>query len=304
IGKYDVRAGAWGYGYATRNGQNLTAAQDFTLKLDKGYRDDFALDYGWEVSGTSPTGVWERAEPQGIDVGVVLCPEHDFSGDVGDQCYVTGNGNPGVDVDDVESGTAILRSPVMDLTTYSHPVVRGLYYFTSITFDNQSLDSIKFYIENGTDEALLASSPGFNFNWQILNKPIEPLIPITSTMRLRIECFDNPDYLGADSYEAVFDDFKIAAGAASATLEPFEGVQLVVRPNPFRGQAILDYTTPAGGEYQVVVTDLLGRQVQQYTVDGTGGYLSVGAELRPGVYLARLQHDGQMSEPVKLVKAE
>ncbi len=303
-GQYDMVAGAWGYGYALKNNQNVNGGQSYNFFLAKGYRDDFALDYGWEVSGTSTEGVWERAEPQGINVGVVLCPETDFSGDVGDQCYVTGNGNPGVDADDVESGTAILRSPVMDLTTYTHPVARGVYFFTSITFDNESLDSIKFYIENGTDEALLLAAPGFNFSWQILNKPIEPLIAITSTMRLRIECYDNPNYIGVDSYEAVFDDFKIAAGAASATLEPFEGVQLTVRPNPFRGQAILDYTTPAGGEYQVVVTDLLGREVETYTVDGTGGYLSVGAELRPGVYTARLQRDGQVSQPVKLIKAE
>lgn len=304
VDQYDIVAGAWGYGYSVKNNQNLNANTDYTFYLAKGYRDDFALDYGWEVSGSSTEGVWERGVPQAVNVGIILAPGNDFPGDVGEECYITGNGSGNVDADDVESGTAILRSPEMDLTSYVNPSVRGVFYFTSVTFSNESLDSIKFYIENGTEEVLLQTSPGFTFTWQILNKPIGSLIPITSTMRFRVECFDNPDYLGQDSYEAVFDDFKIVAGVPSGAFEPLEGISLKVRPNPFRGQAILDYETPAGGEYRVVVNDLLGRQVETAVVDGTGGYLTLGASLNPGVYFVQLQHEGRASAPVKLIKAE
>ncbi len=153
VDQYDIVAGAWGYGYAVKNNQNLTANQDYTFLIAKGYKDDFALDYGWEASGTSTEGIWERAEPLGINVGPILVPETDIAGDVGNQCYVTGNGSSGVDVDDVENGTSILRSPLMDLTTYNAPIFKGLMFLRSITQDNRSLDSLKVFVENGTEEA-------------------------------------------------------------------------------------------------------------------------------------------------------
>lgn len=304
VGQYDLIAGAWGYGYAVKNNQNLNANQNYTLLLTKGYRDDFAMDYGWESSGSSATGVWERAEPQGINVGPILVPEFDIAGDVGDECFVTGNNSATVDEDDVESGTSILRSPVMDLSGYNQPIFKGLIFFTSITFDNQSLDSIKIFVENGTEEALISHLAGFNFGWQILTKNLEPLLPLTSTMRIRIECYDNPDYTDVDSYEAAFDDFKIVEGAPTATEEPLDGAKISVRPNPFRGQAIVEYSTPGSGEYQITVSDLLGKTVQTLTVDGSEGYVALGQDLRPGVYFARLEQDGRVASTIKLVKAE
>lgn len=303
IGKYDVRAGAWGYGYATRNGQNLTTAQDFTLKLDKGYRDDFGLDYGWEVEGSSETGAWERGEPIGINPGVLLTPETDMPNDVGVECYVTGNDGQ-LDIGDVENGTMNLISPPMDLTTYNDPVFRAVLFFTSVTFSENSYDSLKIYVSNGTEKALLYEIAGFTFNWQILNKKIKPLLPITKEMRIHVECFDNPLITEQDSYEAAFDQFRIAEGSPVGAYAPDFEVKFKVLPNPFTAEALLEYETGETGEYQLNVYDLLGHRLESVTVNGPSGFVAVGSTLPTGVYLAQLERNGLVGKTVRLVKAK
>jgi choice-of-anchor B domain-containing protein len=304
LGTYSVVAGAWGYLYDERKNQSLQTNQTYTLELERGYRDDFIFDYGWEASGTSTEGIWERGEPVGINVGIVLVPETDWSSDIGNQCYVTGNSSSQVDADDVENGTAILLSPPMDLTIYNSPVLRGFLYFTSFTQDQQSLDSIKLYVSNGTEEVLIQEYPGTALNWRIINEPIKPKINITNNMRLRIECFDNPNYLGFDSYEAAFDLFRITEGSPSSTNEPLLDATLVARPNPFKSQALIEYKTPAEGRYQLNLYDLLGRRAETVAIEGGEGMVAFGQSLRPGVYYVRLEGEGQVSRAVQIVKID
>ncbi len=305
IGTYQVIAGAWGYGYKTFNNQTLNTNQTFNFVLPKGYRDDFVFDYGWEKSGTSENGDWEIAEPIGINPGggFLLVPETDLSADIGNTCYVTGN-SAVIGENDVEGGTQILRSPVMDLTSYNQPELKGFLFFTSITFTQLSLDSIRIYVENGTEEALLYDLPGTTFNWRPLNKNIKSVIPITNTMRIRIECFDDPIYTDQDSYEASFDYFRITDAAPSATNDPLSAAQLMVHPNPFKGQAVVAYEAPAGDTYRLQITDMLGRIVETVDLQGNSGMEAVGQALHPGIYFARLEQSGRVGKTVKLVKAE
>lgn len=303
LGTYSVVAGAWGYKYTVKNNQNLNTNQTYTLELDKGYRDDFIFDYGWEVSGTSTEGVWERAEPIGINPGIALAPETDLGGDVGNLCYVTGN-SPNVDENDVESGTMILTSPPMDLSTFNDPLLIAFLFFTSITLNEESLDSIRIYADNGIEEQLLRSMSGTTFSWQALNIHIKEKIALTNNMRIRIECFDNPAYLDIDSYEAAFDFFRVAEGNPTGTGEPTLGAILTARPNPFRGQILLEYAAPEAGNYQLNLYDLLGRRVESVSLEGAEGIALAGQSLRPGVYVAQLEKAGLVSKAVKVVKVE
>ncbi|MBX2892722.1 MAG: choice-of-anchor B family protein [Saprospiraceae bacterium] len=301
-GNYTVVAGAWGYNYATRNNQNLQADQTYSLELDRGYRDDFVFDYGWEVSGTSTEGIWEIGVPLGINVGIVLVPNSDWGSDIGHKCYITGNASTAVDEDDVESGTMNLISPPMDLTTYNDPKMRGVLFFTSFTQDQQSLDSIRVYVSNGIEEKLLLTYPGTLTNWRVINERLKPHISITDSMRVRIECFDDPAYLGFDTYEAAFDFFWIQEGNPVGTDEPLLEATLLVRPNPFRDQVLIEYNSPNGGEQLLNLYDLLGRLVESESLAGGEGAVVVGHGLQPGVYFARLEQNGQVSKSIRVVK--
>jgi len=76
------------------------------------FEDDFQSDQGWTVSGnvtTNGAGRWERATPASGGTRGEPANDNDGSG----LCYVTGNGGPEAN-NDVDNGTTILTSPVMD----------------------------------------------------------------------------------------------------------------------------------------------------------------------------------------------
>jgi hypothetical protein len=70
------------------------------------FEDDFQTDQGWDVYEGAGTGNWDRATPANGGARCDNPTDYDGSG----MCYVTGNGND----EDVDDGTTILTSPVMD----------------------------------------------------------------------------------------------------------------------------------------------------------------------------------------------
>jgi len=302
LGNYSVVAGAWGYRYAVLNNQNINANQTYTLELEKGYRDDFVFDYGWEVNGTSTEGIWERGEPVGINVGIVLSPETDLGGDVGNTCYVTGNSTSSVDLDDVEDGTMNLISPPMNLANYNDPIMNAFLFFTSFTQDGQSLDSIRLFVSNGIEEKQILARAGATTSWQPLTVHLKNFISMSDNVRIRIECYNDPAYVGFDSYEAAFDYFRVVDGSPTGTNEPELEATLLARPNPFRGQFLIEYKTPNDGQYQLNLYDVMGRRVESNAVESAEGIVVAGQSLQPGVYFVRLENGQQASQPVRVVK--
>ena len=76
------------------------------------FDDNFQSDTGWTVSGgpaNAASGRWERAVPTGGGVRGDPATDYDNSG----ACYVTGNGGFNANTD-VDGGTTVLTSPVMD----------------------------------------------------------------------------------------------------------------------------------------------------------------------------------------------
>ncbi len=299
-GLYEIVAGTWGYRYKVQN-QNISANQQVVLKLDKGYQDDFVFDYGWEKSGSSTEGIWERTDaPLGIDVGIVVAPGTDAVGDVGFSCYVTGNSSSEVDVDDVENGTSILTSPVMDLSNYTDPRVTAQVWCVSANIDQQFPDSIKVYVSNGTQEKLAWKRKGDNLAWQLMLFDITDFVPVSNTVRIRIVCFDDPNNLTFDTYEAAFDKFKVT-GVTVGTEDLEPSIALSAMPNPFNGATMVAYEN-VEKQSMLMVYDLAGRPVQTLELEAGSGQTAIGANLPSGVYFVRIAQNSKMSKPLKVVK--
>ncbi|MDX1911486.1 MAG: choice-of-anchor B family protein, partial [Saprospiraceae bacterium] len=301
-GIYDIVAGAWGYRYSVQSQTNINANQQVVLDLEQGYQDDFVFDYGWTVSGTSLTGVWERTnQPQGINVGIQLTPGSDVSGDVGFSCYVTGNSSNEVDVDDVESGTSILTSPVMDLSNYLNPRISAKIWCVSANINQQFVDSIKVYISNGSQEKLAWARRGNNFDWNNMVFDVTDFVPLSSTVQIRIVCFDNPAGNLLDSYEAAIDQFNVVDQPLHVTdAEVLPAIQ--VSPNPFAGTTVISYHEVAD-ESRLHIFDMYGRRVQTINLTAGSGQVVFGENLPKGVYFVRIEQKGELSTSVKMVKA-
>jgi hypothetical protein len=74
------------------------------------FEDDFNSDQGWTVVFGAGTGNWERVTPAGS--GGIRC-DNDSDADGSGMCFVSGNA---VD-EDIDDGTTILTSPMMDAST-------------------------------------------------------------------------------------------------------------------------------------------------------------------------------------------
>ena len=299
-GQYDIVAGAWGFLYGVFLDQDLAGSQQVTLALEKGYQDDFVFDYGWAGSGTSTTGKWERGEPIGVDVGILLSPETDVPNDLGDLCFVTGNANGNPDEDDVESGTSILLSPAMDLSSYLNPHISAQFWCASFNIQQQSLDSIKFYIGNGTEEKLVKATRGNLPGWQPLSFDVTDFVAVSSNVRLRVVCRDNPNNTGIDIYEAAFDNFKVTDQALS-TQNPADEAQCIAQPNPFYTSTLINYKGVESNS-MLLVHDVFGRLVETKHLTAPEGQVEVGIGLAKGAYFMRLEQGNGVSKTIKIMK--
>lgn len=166
-GDYAIAVGKWGYNTQLSNVNVSGGPSNFSAALTPGYRDEFAMDLNWQITGNAQTGAWEIGEPNGTTYqGQPANTDQDISTDLGDQCYVTGNAGGNAGNDDVDNGTTTLTSPSMDLSGYNSPIVSFYAWFFNdggqggdvpndaleVTIDNGSTAVVLLLIENTTNQ--------------------------------------------------------------------------------------------------------------------------------------------------------
>lgn len=299
---YSIYAGKWGFKNVELANQTINSNTTVTLILPKGYKDDFVVDQGWTVSGTSTQGIFELGEPVGIEIqGFFLSQEFDVPTDLGQDCYVTGNQGVGFVDDDVLSGNAVITSPVMDLTGYVQPKVRFSDAFISIT-SNQTVttDQFQVFISNGSNEKLIHTrNSSFDSGWKTITVAVPPNLPLTNNMRLRVVVNEAPttDFVVT---EGAFDAFEIINGT-SGTQDVFVEASLLAQPNPFSNTFVLNYTLDTDNG-MAIVTNALGQIVQTKSLAAGQTSVILGENLRSGIYFAWLQTDKGRTKVVSVIK--
>ncbi len=210
IGDYTIFAGAWGYMHEVITNFSVNdQTGPVTITLDQGYQDDFILDQGWTATGDASTGQWERGEPIGTDTqGSQSNTDFDLPSDIGDQCYVTGNGGNDAGFDDVDNGTVTLTSPPMDLSNYADPILSYNSWFFNAGGNGAPDDALEVRISNGSDVVVLENITTSNSFW---NTAVEfrlvDYIAITDNMQITFETSDLPS--SGHLVEAAVDGFRV-----------------------------------------------------------------------------------------------
>lgn len=302
-GDYQLFAGKWGYLHAV---ELLTINQtnnSVSLSLSEGYQDDFFFDFNWEINNSAQTGMWELGEPEGtIYEGNQSNPGMDVDGDLGIECYVTGNDGGDVGNDDIDNGITQLISPVMDLTTYTQPIVKyRTWFFNDAGIGNPNDDFI-ISVSNGSDEVILETITESASEWRSESSfDLSGIINITNNMTMIFTAQDKPS---GHLVEAGLDAFVIEEGMPTSAVNlQTRGIDFQVYPNPFEKRTFveLDFDN-VFNRAQVNVFNVLGRLVETINIENNTNKIEVGQNWNSGIYLINLKVDGKNLHTLKLVK--
>lgn len=303
---YEVLAGHWGHRAVLLAQQSISSTSSpLVITLARGYKDEFALNLGWQTSGDAASGGWERAVPHTPAVldnqGLQITPAADLTGDIGGQCYVTSNSETGqAGAADVDNGTVVLRSPNMDLLNYTDPYLSFHYWFVNES-GNTPDDTLKVIMTNGADSVRLAFYRGVNRAWSPqINIRIFDFLPLSNNMHVYFIASDlgNPNLV-----EAGVDAFAIVEAAtlsvvsnlptATSTATPLRAF-----PNPFAQSISLEL---AANTRTVEVFNALGQRVEHIEVPANSALIEVGQNW-PSAAIYLICPDGKNC--TKVVKSE
>ncbi len=186
----------------------------FTVgQLPEIYTENFEVDSGWSTdpSDDASSGIWVRDEPIPTYLGDInVQPGTDHTPD-GTNCFITGNTDnpyePGLD--DVDSGTTTLISPVFDCSSYDHAMLTYWRWYTNNTGDNPNEDYWQVEISNdfGSTWSTLEMTNQSNADWTFHRVILSDYVEITEGIQLR---FKASDYFNPSLVEAAVDDIAIA----------------------------------------------------------------------------------------------
>ncbi|MFM6933851.1 MAG: choice-of-anchor B family protein [Flavobacteriales bacterium] len=282
---YRLTVGKWGYQTLCVDTLVSALSNQLTIYLKPGYYDDFEFDFGWNVSGTATTGMWERGVPNPTTNTVQAI---DAEWDCGKMAYVTGNDvgfNP--NNDDVDGGFTQLLSPQMDFSSYTTPYINFAHSFFCYHGPGLFDDTLKIYLSNGTNSVLIHqdAAPQYQpMTFDYVSIPVNGLLPLTNTMQIRLSISDvDPNQ---NITEAGFDHFSITNEPTAQVVE-VSADPWVLYPNPSVTELKLKGSTAIGAW---TIINLNGQVLA--SGETSASYLEIPIEfLQSGVYLLRFQQE-------------
>ncbi len=303
-GTYDVVAGMWGY---HTNCQNILvdgSTSPLIITLDRGYYDDFSLDFGWTTATAGPNG-WVRAVPvQTMDGNAIANPGVDDATDCLDLAYVTDNGGGGPFDHDVDpsDGYVILTSPLFDLTTYGSPELDfDRWWYDGNSQNGTPNDTLLIRLTNGittvTLETNLHTSTSMSQWVPKVYTNLNSLIAPTANMQLIVRTSDpNP----GNVVEAGLDKFQVIDNGVG--VNELSASSLHSFPNPFTNVMMIDGSALKGKNNSLEVYNSLGEKIFS-SIANNGSSIRINtAEWSTGIYFVRLSNEDSVTNTLIVSK--
>jgi choice-of-anchor B domain-containing protein len=298
---YDVTAGKWGYVTSCQTNETIDQSiSSYTIVLDKGYYDDFSLDFNWTATGSASTGDWEIGAPIGTNYNGNDCnPGVDVTTDCNIEAYVTGNAGGGAGDDDIDNGNVVLTSPVFDATLYFEPYVEFDRWFYAGGGNSTSTDELSIKLDNGSTSVEIdnanVNSTG-NSSWVNKSIKISDFITPTNNMTLIVETGD----LGQGNLvEAGLDKFLVFDGAVGVD-EANENNSFIISPNPFN-EVINIQLSDVLNNIEIKVFDVTGKMIDSYSFNNEQ-IITLNNNYDKGIYMINIYAEGELVKTQKLVK--
>lgn len=229
-GDISINVAAWGYKQVSISSE-LIEDKLFDTMLEDGYEDDFFAEMGWKVTGTASAGIWTRAIPRETRLGESISnPGMDVATDIGEKCYVTGNNNSSLGVDDVDNGPTSITSPPMDISGYDRARIDFYAWFFNGGGSGTPNDSMTIEIVDGENLIYALSIKESASEW----KPYSIIVnDLTDAKQIQLKVTVSDEGNG-HIVEGGFDAFSVSeAGGTTSTVDLAEQPNTILLfPNP------------------------------------------------------------------------
>jgi choice-of-anchor B domain-containing protein len=298
-GSYKIYAGDWGRFQISDADINGNFAQN--LYVNNGYYDDFLYVYGWSVTSTSTGASWVRGVPKSeLLFNNYQCnPAVDVDDDFGGLAYVTGNNGGNAANDAVRDGMTLLSSPIMDLTTYTAPLLSYRPWLCQVFAEENAFFTL---ISNGSDTVTLDTITAIEIGgeWRPAETfEVDQWISITDQMQVHFMVSEGTEM--DNIVKAGLDLFTVYEGLPSGTKDGPNSIgDLKLYPSPAADVLYIDLTDIPDAVDAVSVVDLFGRQVAHQNILGLVVNIC-GGHLAPGIYVVQASGKGSVVAVGKVV---
>ncbi|MFI5204345.1 MAG: choice-of-anchor B family protein [Flavobacteriales bacterium] len=258
---YNVTIGLWGYVTQCMNMNIDGTTGAINVALSPGFYDDFALDFGWTVTGNASDGIWDRGEPVGTTIIIQPCnPDFDVNGDCSDQAYVTGNGGGSAGNDDVDGGNTILISPAFSVAFASlNSQVNYYLWMQNAGGTGSPEDTVTVILnDNGVDINVFKATVNNHAQGTWVYKSFSPSTYTTSTTGLRLK-IKAEDYAPGHVVEAALDEFQVVN--AMGVNEMGSTSMVLLYPNPGHSNVTIESIDPKNVISEVRFFDMSGKMI-------------------------------------------
>ncbi len=290
---YQLAIGKWGFETLCNPQISIdNSISTIQSTLNANYYDDFQFNYGWIVTSTTSTGIFERAIPVATNLnGVASNPGTDYSGDCNGYAYVTGN-NAGTSAgnDDVDDGYTRLTSPIMDLSTYIEPTIWYDRWFFNGGGNDAINDTLFIRLINNGGAPLTIKKiiQGTNSSqWVSESIKVKDFIPNPGQVRFVMEAVDFPN---GHIVEAGLDHFYVV-DSVTTNIASLNQDDLILKAYPIPSDGLVNVyyqTKQQLNSLKLNVTDISGRIIQRENLSGNEGTIQLGNTLPSGIYFIQI----------------
>ena len=306
-GGYKIIVGKWGFKSVEIPADIQANNSSLTVKLEKGYYDDFTFDFGWLGTQTALSGNWVRDIPIGTyNLNFMFNPDHDSRQDIGERAYITGNGGGNGTNDEVSGGMTTLFSPQIDLSNYIDPVISVDWWMANRNAQVGSAgnDTLRMIFMVGSTEYEIATKIKYRPEWETVQFRVLDYAPLESVNFLKFEIEDiSPNEI----VEAGVDHFRvIETGWATSLDDEWENIEFKLYPVPVKDQFFVEYDfSKVTGTKDLTfdIYDLQGRKLFSRKLTSFQGREAIETTyLAPGMYIGTISQSGQIVTSVKWLK--
>lgn len=285
---YRITVGHWGYMTYCTNMVIDNSTGTITIYLKPAIYDDFTFDFGWTTSGSATTGLIVREVPFGTNGNAN--PGVDSDHDCNDYCMVSGNA-PYLDfnADDIDGGDVILRSPIMDLTSYVDPYVSYERWFYCEYGILPPGDSLEVFISNGITNVRIdvqTYDPSINSQW--IQKEFRILDYVTLTPNMQFT-FTASDFAPDVNITEIGIDYFFIVEADALELNEKQVNTLLIYPNPAQNEFFVNGLTT---DLQFEIVAISGTKVLSGMISPSENRIDV-SQLEDGVFFIRMNNQMQ-----------